>query len=141
MLWIHPLLQLAATSLALYVLYLGWPRFQANHLGKKGRFMWDEHVRLGKYAHILWMAGLVLGLYAVNQAWGQNTITGTHYWIGQSMMPCIAAGYVTGLIMDRNRQKRRYLPLAHAVFNTVAVILALAQVITGVGVIREFLLP
>jgi hypothetical protein len=140
MLWIHPLLQLAATALALYVLHLGWPRFQANHLGRKGKFMWAEHVRLGKYVHILWMAGLVLGLYAAGQAWGQNTITGGHYWIGQSMMPCIAGGYVTGVVMDRNRAKRRYLPLAHAVFNIMAVVLALAEVVTGIGVIRDFML-
>ncbi|PKN43499.1 MAG: DUF4079 domain-containing protein [Deltaproteobacteria bacterium HGW-Deltaproteobacteria-18] len=140
MLWIHPLLQLVATGLALYVLSLGWPRFQANHLGKKGKFMWAEHVRFGKYAHILWMSGLVLGLYAVAQHWGQNTITGNHYWIGQLMMPCIAGGYITGVIMDRNRKKRRYLPLAHAVFNTLAVLLALAEVVTGIGVIRLFLM-
>jgi hypothetical protein len=141
MLWIHPLLQLAATGLALYVLSLGWPRFQTNHLEKKGKFMWAEHVTLGKYAHILWMSGLVLGLYAVGQNWGHNTITGAHYWIGQSMMPCIAAGYITGVIMDRDRKKRRYLPLAHAVCNVMAIFLALAEVVTGVGVIRDFLLP
>jgi hypothetical protein len=42
--------------------------------------------------------------------------------------------------MDRNRMKRRYLPLVHAVFNSVAVLLALAEVVTGIGVIRVFML-
>lgn len=140
MLWIHPLLQLAATGLALYVLSLGWVRFQVNHLGKKGKFMWMDHVRLGKYAHILWMAGLVLGLYAVGQEWGDNGITGNHYWIGQLLMPCIAVGYVTGFIMDRDKKKRPYLPLIHGFFNTLAVLLALIQVVTGVLVIRDFML-
>ncbi|MGE4440556.1 MAG: DUF4079 family protein [Desulfomicrobium sp.] len=140
MLWIHPLLQLAATFLALYVLSLGWPRFQANHLGKKSKFMWAEHVKLGKYTHILWMSGLVLGQYAVSKEWGHNGVTGNHYWVGQLMMPCIAAGYITGVIMDRKRLERRYLPLVHGVFNAVAVALALVQMVTGAVVIRDFLL-
>ena len=140
MLWIHPLLQLAATFLAVYVLSLGWPRFQTNHLGKKGKFMWAEHVKLGKYTHILWMSGLVLGQYAVSKEWGHNGVTGNHYWVGQLMMPCIAAGYITGVIMDRKRMARRYLPLVHGVFNAVAVVLALVQMVTGAVVVRDFLL-
>jgi hypothetical protein len=140
MLWIHPLLQLAATGLALYVLSLGWVRFQVNHLGKKGKFMWADHVRLGKYTHIMWMGGLVLGQYAVAQYWGDNGITGNHFLFGQLMMPCIAAGYVTGFIMDRNKKKRPYMPLVHGVFNMLAVLLALFQVVTGVVVIRDFML-
>ena len=140
MLWIHPLLQLAATGLALYVLSLGWVRFQVNHLGKKGKFMWADHVRLGKYTHIMWMGGLVLGQYAVAQYWGDNGITGNHFLFGQLMMPCIAAGYVTGFIMDRNQKKRPYMPLVHGVFNMLAVLLALFQVVTGVVVIRDFML-
>jgi uncharacterized membrane protein YozB (DUF420 family) len=140
MLWIHPVLQFVATGLALYVLSLGWPRFQANHLGKRTQFRWMEHVKLGKYTHILWMAGLVLGQYAVTKAWGSNGITGTHYWIGQMLMPCIAGGYVTGVIMDRNKKKRRYLPLVHGVLNTVAVVLALVQIGTGSVVIRDMML-
>ena len=140
MLWIHPLLQLAATGLALYVLSLGWVRFQVNHLGKKGKFRWADHVRLGKYTHIMWMGGLVLGQYAVAQYWGDNGITGNHFLFGQLMMPCIAAGYVTGFIMDRNKKKRPYMPLVHGVFNMLAVLLALFQVVTGVVVIRDFML-
>jgi len=140
MLWIHPLLQLAATGLALYVLSLGWVRFQVNHMGRKAKFSWMEHVKLGKYTHILWMAGLVLGQYAVSKAWGENGITGNHYFLGQLMMPCIAAGYITGSIMDRDKKKRRYMPLVHGVFNTVAVLLALVQVVTGVMIIRDYML-
>lgn len=140
MLWIHPLLQLVATGLALYVLSLGWVRFQVNHLGKKGKFLWMDHVKFGKYAHILWMCGLVLGQYAVSKEWGNNGITGNHYWIGQLMMPCIAGGYITGVIMDREKKKRRFMPLVHGVFNTLAVLLSLAQVVTGSLVIRDFIL-
>jgi uncharacterized membrane protein YozB (DUF420 family) len=140
MLWIHPLLQLAATGLAIYVLSLGLVRFQANHFGKRGKFMWAEHVKLGKITHILWMGGLVLGQFAVMQEWGNNGVTGNHFFIGQAIMPCIAGGYVTGWIMDRDRKKRRYMPLVHGVFNMVAVVLALAQVATGWLVIREFML-
>lgn len=140
MLWIHPLLQLVATGLAIYVLSLGWVRFQVNHFGKRGKFMWADHVRLGKYTHILWMAGLVLGQFAVTQHWGNSGVTGNHYWIGQLMMPCIAAGYITGVIMDRDKKKRRFMPLVHGTFNTIAVVLALVQVVTGSIVIRDFML-
>ena len=94
MLWIHPLLQLVATGLALYALHLGWIRFRANHLGQKGPFAWKQHVIYGKYAHILWMCGLVLGQYAVSSQWGANGITGSHYWAGQAMIPCIAGEYL-----------------------------------------------
>lgn len=140
MLWIHPLLQLVATGLAMYVVYLGWARFQANHLGKKTKFLWMDHVKYGKYTHILWMCGLVLGLYAVGSQWGENGITGSHYWVGQTMMLCIAGGYATGWVMDGNKQKRKYLPMFHGLLNMVAVVLALIQVGTGVQVIREFML-
>lgn len=141
MLWIHPLLQLLATGMALYALHLGWARFRANHLGQKGPFAWAEHVKYGKYSHILWMSGLILGQYAVSTQWGDNGITGAHYWIGQAMMPCIAGGYITGAIMDRNKKRRTHLPLVHSIFNVLAVGLALAEVVTGAVVIRDFMLP
>lgn len=140
MLWIHPLLELLATGLAIYALSLGWPRFQANHLGKSTHFAWHEHVKHGKYAHILWMAGLVLGQYAVSSTWGNNGATGNHYWIGQVMMLCIAGGYITGVIMDRDKKQRQYLPLVHGVFNALAVLLALTQVYTGSLILRELVL-
>lgn len=141
MLWIHPVLQLVAMALALYVVALGWPRFQTNHLGKNVAFSWKDHVTFGKYTHILWMAGLVLGQYAVSEHWGQNGITGNHYWFGQLMMPCIAAGYITGVIMDREKKKRPYMPLVHGVFNSLAVVLAVVQVATGAVLVRDYLLP
>jgi len=140
MLWIHPILQLVATGIALYALHLGWARFQVNHMNKKLKFLWMDHVKFGKTAHILWMAGLVLGQYAVSKEWGSNGVTGNHYWLGQLMMPCIAAGYITGVTMDRNKKKRPYMPLVHGVFNIIAVLLAIAEIVTGSMVIREFML-
>ena len=43
--------------------------------------------------------------------------------------------------MDRNKKRRAYLPLIHAGFNTLAVMLALIEAVTGVMVIRDFMLP
>lgn len=142
MLWIHPLFQFMTAILSLYVLSLGFIRFKANHFSFKSNtaFPWQEHVKYGKFVHIFWMSGLVLGLYVVGSTWGQNGITATHYWVGQSMMLCIGGGYATGWFMDNNKQERRYLPIAHAIFNTMAVLLALIQMGTGFMVIREFLL-
>lgn len=140
MLWIHPLLQLVATGIAFYALHLGWVRFRANHFGMSGKFLWKEHVKFGKTAHILWMAGLVLGQYAVSTQWERNGITGNHYWLGQLTMPCIAAGYITGVIMDRTKMPRKYMPLVHGVFNTLAVLLAVALMVTGSVIVRDSLL-
>lgn len=140
MLWIHPFLQLLATGMALYALHLGWPRFRANHFGQSGPFAQAQHAAYGKYACILWMCGLVLGQYAIASRWGDNGITGVHYWIGQTMMPCIAGGYITGVIMERGKKRVPYLPLVHAAFSILAVALALAEIVTGVVVIRDFIL-
>ena len=142
MIWIHPILQLLATGLALYVLSLGWIRFKANHLepNTKPEFSWIEHVKYGKFVHIFWMSGLVLGLYLVKTYWGQNGITNAHYWVGQTMMLCIGGGYATGWVMDNKKQKRKYLPLVHGFFNALAVLLALIQIGTGFSVIRELVL-
>ena len=50
MLIIHPLIQLAATLLALYVLLLGVARFRQLHMRQKTLFQWQRHVRLGTIA-------------------------------------------------------------------------------------------
>lgn len=139
--WIHPVLQLVATAMAAYALWLAWPRVLRNHLGRRTTFAWNEHVRWGKWAHILWMAGTVIGVAVVARAWGGSGATGNHYWIGQLIMPCIAAGYITGSVMDRDKKPRRYLPLVHGVCNVLALTIAVVQIGTGIHVVQEFLLP
>lgn len=139
--WIHPVLQLVATALAAYALYLAWPRVLRNHFGQRTSFAWVAHVKWGKFAHILWMLGLVGGTVLVARYWGGSGATGDHYWIGQLIMPCIAGGYITGAIMDRDKKPRPYMPLVHGVFNIFAFVIAIVQIFTGIGVVREFLLP
>jgi hypothetical protein len=138
--WIHPAIQWIATAMAGYTLWLAWPRFLYNHWGIKGRFQWNDHVKWGKYSHIFWMAGMVIGAAVVARNWGGSGATGDHYWIGQLIMPCIAAGYITGSIMDRDKKPRRYLPLIHGVCNLLALLIAIIQIFTGIKVIQEFLL-
>lgn len=138
--WIHPVLQLVATAMAAYALYLAWPRVLRNHFGKRTSFAWAEHGKWGKYAHILWMLGLVGGTALVARHWGSSGATGDHYWIAQLIMPCIAGGYITGTIMDRDKKPRKYMPLVHGVLNVLALTIAGFQIFTGMSVVREFLL-
>lgn len=139
--WIHPALQALATLSALYVLYLGWVRFQFAHLGRKGIvFQWKTHVRQGLIAIGLWAAGLAGGLWAALDAWTVLGLSGAHYWVGLAMGPLMVFGLVSGWVMDRVKARRKVLPLLHGAANLLLVLLALWQTWTGVAVLRDLVL-
>jgi len=140
-LWIHPLLQAAATLIGLYVLALGWIRFRTAFLGRKGRFQWRRHVALGKLAVALWALGLALGLWATHTAWMATFITGGHAWVGVSAIPLLAFAWASGLVMDRRKKRRRALPLAHAANGLILAGLALYQAWSGITVLRGYVIP
>ena len=141
MLWIHPLLQFTALLIAIYVLYLGYQRFAATRLGKKGPFAWKRHVRLGSLAIFIWLPGLGLGLLLAWLSWSNIAITGVHFVVAMIMIPFIIFGYTSGWVMDRHKAKRTVLPLLHGANNLLLVLLTLAQLGTGLLVIRDFVLP
>jgi hypothetical protein len=141
MMWIHPLLQFACMFFAFYVLYLGYVRFLALHRGVKGVFAWKRHVALGLAVMITWLAGLALGGGMAWLNWNTVMVTGWHYRVALVMIPLIAFGLGSGYVLDKYKKKRQALPLAHAVNNAVLVVLALAQLASGVKVIRDFILP
>jgi len=140
MMWIHPILQFTCLFFAVYVLYLGYARFNALHRGLKGVFAWKRHVSLGLAVMITWLAGLALGGGMAWLNWNMVMITGWHYRVALIMIPLIIFGLASGYVMDKYKKKRSALPLAHAINNAVLVLLTVAQLITGIGVIRDFIL-
>ena len=141
MMWLHPALQFLSLFVSIYVLYLGYVRFKALHQGIKGIFLWKRHVLLGTVVMAVWTLGMSLGLGMAKVSWNAVLITGLHWQVGMTMLPLAVFGYVSGLIMDRNKAKRTALPLAHAVNNLALVLLAATQLATGIGIIRDFLIP
>ncbi|WP_338669624.1 hypothetical protein [Pseudodesulfovibrio methanolicus] len=140
MLWIHPILQLAALLIAIRVLLMGINRFRFQHLRQKCAFDWKGHVKYGKIAAWLWMVGLVLGVYVAQQTWGTTALTGAHYDVGMLMWPFILVGLVTGYILQKPSGRRPGLALFHGTANAVAFVLALYQTWTGVEAVRLLLL-
>jgi len=139
--WIHPVLQTLALGLSFFVLYLGWVRFSFAHLGAKGVvFAWKQHVLLGKLVLCVWALAFVIGLGAAWLSWKSVFVTDHHYLVALGMLPLIAFGLGTGLVMDRTKAKRTTLPLAHAFANALLVILALYQLYTGLIILRDMVL-
>ncbi|WP_045216888.1 DUF4079 family protein [Desulfonatronovibrio magnus] len=140
MLWIHPVLQLWATLMAFYVLFLGLQRFRVLHLNHKAKFEWRKHVFWGRIVIIVWLAGLVLGRFATHNQWGEGGIFLSHVQGAMFMTPLMIIAYFTGSIMDRQKKKRKWLPALHGLNNLVMSGLALYQFYTGYFIIQNFIL-
>lgn len=140
MLWFHPLLQLAAILLSFYVLRLGIARFKTQHLHQRQPFAWKQHVRLGEVVLIVWLLGLIGGFIMVRLTWHAFFITGMHARIAVLMLPLIVVGLVSGIYLDRHKKGRRLLPLVHGVNNLLLVILAVFQIIFGLGIVWIYVL-
>lgn len=139
MYYVHPILQIIATTLGVYVFWLGVQRFRVLHLDGLGRFAWKRHVSLGLTVMAVWFFGLLGGLAMGWFKWGTVLVTGPHYKTAFAMLPLMAFGAVSGLYMDRNKARRRWLPLLHGVCNLAALLLALYQIRTGVWVVENFI--
>jgi hypothetical protein len=124
--------------MAFYTLYLGLQRLGALHRRRRTIFRWKRHVVLGYLSLGTWLIGMALGGVMVYLYWHGILITGTHGSVALVMLPFLVFGLVSGLYMDRKRQKRKTLPLLHGLSNLVALILALAQVKTGWWVYKVF---
>lgn len=130
-LWIHPLMQAAATLLGIYVLHLGLQRARSNHLGQKVPFAWKNHVRWGRWAIGLWMLGTLGGIVVARLEWGVFLATGSHAQVGLVFFALALFGYLSGHIMDKKKKRRAALPLVHGLVNLTLVALALWQTWTG----------
>ena len=129
--WMHPVIMLATMCGGLYVLFLGFRRFQSLHLGKRVSFNWKRHVQAGTVVLALWAAGPVLGLFGAQITWGGTFIAGLHTWIGIAMLPLALIGYFTGRTLDKIRRRRKWLPVVHGITNSLLALLSLVQLYTG----------
>jgi hypothetical protein len=139
MLFIHPIVQACLALLALYNLYLGIARFRFNHLGAKTVFRWKRHVTTGLIVAIGWPVGGLIGLLMTWSKWSSPTGTGWHFTNAVILVCFLLFQLITGLYMDRNKAKRRVLPLAHGTSGVIIILLALCQASTGWNIIRSFI--
>lgn len=133
---IHPAVQLMAIVVTLYVFYLGVQRFRFFHLHHKTVFRWKRHVALGGIALFLLLAGMVGGMAVVYLYWRRLLIMGAHSTVALVMVPIIIFGIVSGLYMSRRRENGKLLSLVHGLNNLAILVLALAQVVSGLMVFR-----
>ncbi|MFH1058438.1 MAG: DUF4079 family protein [Pseudomonadota bacterium] len=140
MLYIHPVIQVIAVLLTIYALFLGLPRLVSLHLGRKRRFARQRHIRVGELALSLMILGTLGGLIMVRIYWHGWLLTGEHGENGLIMLPFMLFGLISGLYMARSPQRRKALPLIHALNNLLVLILALHQAWEGREVIERFLL-
>jgi len=137
---IHPIIQLSAIVLTLYVFYLGVQRFRSVHLHQKTLFRWKRHVLLGKIAMSALLGGMMGGMTMVYLYFHGFLITGIHGKTALVMAVFIILGGASGLYMNHNKKKRTALPVIHGLNNFILLIFALTQVITGWRVYMQFVL-
>jgi len=140
MLVIHPIIQILALLLILYVFYLGLKRFRFLHLHQKTAFQWRRHVALGEIALGVLLAGMLGGIAIVYISWHGLFITGIHGKVALVMAPFIIFGLVSGLYMNHKKKQRKILPFIHGLNNLVVLIMAIGQIISGLWVYRAFVL-
>jgi hypothetical protein len=139
MLFIHPLVQACLILLALYNLRLGFTRFRFNHLGAKTAFQWKKHVNNGLVVTIGMAAGAGVGLFMTWYKWSAPGGTGWHFSNAMIILFFLAFSLVTGLYMDRNKARRKALPLLHGISGLAVALLALCQAATGWDMVSNFL--
>lgn len=136
---IHPILQCVGIVCVVYAWHLGIQRFRMQHMGqKKVRFQWKRHVRFGLLGMAIFIAGISVALYVVKTSWHAFLVTGLHGKLGLVLIPFILFAVCSGLYMDRRKKKRRILPLAHGILNTLMLLLVLYQLYTGIWVYQTF---
>lgn len=140
MLVIHPIIQLSAIVLTLYVFYLGVQRFRSVNLHQKTLFRWKRHVLLGKIAMSALLGGMMGGMTMAYLYFHGFLITGIHGKTALVMAVFIIFGGASGLYMNHNKKKRTALPVIHGLNNFILLIFALTQVITGWRVYMQFVL-
>jgi len=136
----HPIIQLSATLLTIYVLVLGAARFRRLHLKQKILFKWQRHVKLGTAALLILLFGALFGLLMVKVFWHGLFITGSHGRRLFSILPLILAGLFSGWYMHKRKKKRVILPFIHGSVNVLLIVLLLLQVFSGWQIYNAYVL-
>ena len=139
MLYVHPVLMLCLIVLVLYVLKLGYARFASQHLGGRAVFQWKRHVLLGRLAMAGLVAGMCGGFFMTWFFWGTPFVAKTHAGVALGILGLIITGAATGQSLNRTRRPGNPLALVHGIGNALLAALALVQICTGYGVLKDFI--
>lgn len=129
-----------AILLALYVFCLGLQRFRFLHLDHKVVFRWKRHVVLGEVTLGVLLAGMVGGMAVVYVYRHGVFVTGIHGQVALVMVPFMIFGLVSGLYMNHKKKQVRILPLIHGLNNLAVLLMAVSQIVSGLGIYRGFVL-
>jgi len=137
LLWSHPIIQIVAVLLSVYVMTQGIKRFASQH-GKKHLFQWKKHVKFGIIVLILWIFGLT-GFYVTHTAFGITHVTGSHANIALAVAGFSVLGLITGYVLNKTKNRYKKLAVIHGIFNTILFVLVLVNFYIGINLIRSFL--
>jgi hypothetical protein len=136
---IHPVAQLGAILLAFYAAYLGFQRTRSLHFDKSVTFLRERHVIAGTIALVSMLGGIAAGFIMVNR-YLLNPDMGLHVTVAMIMLPLGLSGIVSGFFLYLNPKQRKILPAIHGINNLVVIILALAQIVTGMMAYLRYVL-
>ncbi|HID70191.1 MAG TPA: DUF4079 domain-containing protein [Desulfobacterales bacterium] len=140
MLSFHPIIQLIATLLTIYVLVLGTARFRQLHLKQEIFFKWQRHVKLGTASLLMLLFGALFGSLMVKVFWHGFFITGSHGRRLFFILPLIFTGLFSGWYMHKWKKKRVVLPLMHGSINVLLIGLLLFHALSGRQVYNAYVL-
>jgi uncharacterized membrane protein len=136
---IHPLAQLGAILLAFYAAYLGFQRTRSLHFGKSVKFLRKRHVIAGSIALVSMLGGIAAGFIMVNR-YLLNPNMVLHEVVAMIMLPLGLFGIFSGFFLYLNPKQRKLLPAIHAINNMIILVLALAQIATGIMAYLRYVL-
>jgi hypothetical protein len=135
----HPLLMVLNLLLALWVAWQGVNRARFSLFKQKAAFNWKGHTRYGLVVMGVWIVGAIGGSIVTDMLQGIPDAYGLHEGIAPVMLALIAFGGASGLYMDRKKARRKVLPVLHGAANMVLLLLAFAQLATGVVILSRIL--
>jgi hypothetical protein len=135
----HPVLMVLTLLLALWVAWQGVNRARFTLLKQKVAFNWKGHTRYGLVVLGLWIAGAVGGSVVTDMLHGIPDAYELHEGVASIMLALIAFGGLTGLYMDRKKAKRTIMPVLHGAANMLLLVLAVAQLVTGLVILARLL--
>ena len=136
--WLHIFMQVSALVLGIIAMRQGVQRVSQSHFKKKILFPWKQHVRWGRYAMLLWLAG-ALGFYVTHSMFGATHMTGSHANVAWGVMALCVGGLISGEMMDRKKKRRFWIPVIHGVLNVLLIILVFFELWTGLQLCPAFL--